>query len=91
MLLVGVCSVCESQSAGVRVCSNGHLVVLCYECEAVWRTPRADAPPAFPGHKAGSCTECDGSLWIEPAHWATEAEVRAAGWFDSVVAECGDQ
>lgn len=85
MHYVGFCSVCEGGSLGIRVCASGeHCVVLCDECDALWKSPDLKGKPTFPEQPKLPCPECGSSLVESPSHWADKKEVKAAGWSDAI-------
>lgn len=86
----GPCPMCEQGNVGFRVCSDGKTVVLlCDECEALWRDPGTISPstaeyPAAPDYRVPGQT-C--SVAGPEARWATRAEVDRAGWGGDIAGE----
>jgi hypothetical protein len=78
---VGPCPVCGDGLRGVRICC-GTPVILCDECDATWSSPALT--DRLPASTNPVCRECGESLWGEQSHWATHAEIEAAGWWPEV-------
>ena len=77
------CPICEAGLRGFRTCPQGHVVVLCDECEAIWINP-ADTRPQFSAPATAVCPVCGSDLFDSLAHWSDTQEIAAAGWQDSV-------
>ena len=88
MFYVGFCPLCEQGAAGVRTCGYpGHVVVVCDECDAMWRTPDLAGEPVLAGPADLACPRCGTSLQRPPARWATWEEIERAGWQDAVIGQ----
>jgi hypothetical protein len=83
MFFVDEGPICEGGLRGFRTCAQGHVVVLCDECEAMWIGP-AGSGPLFGAPHAVCCPECGSNLFDSPAHWSDTQEIAAAGWQDFV-------
>jgi hypothetical protein len=83
MYYVDQCPICEAGLRGFRTCPQGHVVVLCDECEAVWISPYGNGP-LFSAPPATHCPQCGSDLFDSHAHWSDTQEIGAAGWQDSV-------
>ncbi|MCO6455525.1 MAG: hypothetical protein J5I93_09535 [Pirellulaceae bacterium] len=85
MLYLGYCRHCGAGLLGLRRCGQGHLLVLCDECDALWQTSDLGQPPQFPPQPDLPCPHCGQSLNGPTAHWASLDEVRQAGWNDALI------
>lgn len=77
------CPVCRTGTLGVRRCADGKsLVVMCDECETVWKSPAListanaldAAPPNF------EVAELNIAIAGGSAEWAGHEEISAKGW-----------
>ena len=83
MYYVDQCPICEGGLRGFRTCPQGHIVVLCDECEAIWINP-TDTSPQFSAPSTAVCPMCGSDLFDNLAHWSDTQEIGAAGWRNSV-------
>jgi hypothetical protein len=83
MYFVDECPICEGGLRGFRTCPQGHVVVLCDECEALWTSP-AETRAHFSAPTAVLCPVCRSDLFDTHAHWSDTREIDAAGWQGSV-------
>lgn len=87
MFYIGFCPVCGEGLLGIRVCAGqGHGVVLCDECDAIWKTIEL-VEPTFSSDPDLRCPECGADLAQPPARWATRDEIEQLGWGDAIIGE----
>ena len=85
LYVVGDCSSCETGPLGVRICGGcGTPYLLCDECDALWDGIDLSQPPRFVAQPDLPCPSCGQSLGRKPGHWASFAEIEAAGWQTSI-------
>lgn len=88
MFYIGTCPFCEQGNLGVRICSKDcDAVILCDECEALWRSPDVSRNPVIPEQPNLPCPYCRGNLVDSPAHWAQFSEVYRLGWISAIKGE----
>jgi hypothetical protein len=80
---VGQCPVCAHGLCGIRVCRDEfglRGLVICDECEAIWREPELAEPPLYADPVAAVWPDYHHSLWGPYTHWATIEEIEQLGW-----------
>ena len=60
-----------------------HGLVICDECEAIWRTPDPQTPHELADAEHAVCPRCQTDLW-QRSHWASLDEVSRLGWTESI-------
>ena len=60
-----------------------HGLILCDECEAMWRNPQLSGSHQYPDHEQPVCPRCQISLW-EKSHWASSDEIARLDWSQHV-------
>lgn len=82
MLFIGLCRLCETGPLGLRSCGQcGRVVVLCDECDAVWRDANTAASPDMADAESLPCPYCDASLNAPPSAWASLEQCEQEAWF----------
>jgi hypothetical protein len=89
MYHVGSCPKCHQGLLGFRVCGGKerHLVILCDECDAVWKSPDTSRRASYPGQPELPCPDCGASLRKKPSRWASLRDIHKAGWDEQIVAQ----
>lgn len=91
MYYAGICSFCEQGALGIRICSSeNHALILCDECDAVWKSTDLSEKPVFPAQPDLPCPCCSGNLMVPPAHWASFGEIYQRGWISWVTGQTDD-
>lgn len=84
----GICPICDAGGLGFRRCSDGETIVLmCDECDSVWLDPRnTDAKKALRSEdsEGGVVTGLKCGVGGKLSGWATQEEIRTAGWINYV-------
>ena len=91
MYYVGICSFCEQGALGIRICSSeAHALILCDECDALWKSTDLTQKPVFPKQPDLPCPCCSGNLMLPPAHWASFGEIYQRGLVSIVTGQTTD-
>lgn len=59
--------------------TDPHGLIICDECEAIWRHPDLQIPHEYPAAEDAKCPRCQTDLW-QQSHWASLDEVSRLGW-----------
>jgi len=87
------CPICRAGAVGFRKCADGTTIVLmCNECDAVWKTPDGIAVDSalFPAAPNFVVQELDCSVAAPRATWAERQQIEASGWGEFVAGEGGE-
>ncbi len=81
---LGQCPICEGGLCGIRICGidspHPHGLVVCDECEAIWRSPDLSSPHQYTDSVDARCPVCARELWGENSRWADWDDVVRLGW-----------
>ncbi|MEZ6090606.1 MAG: hypothetical protein R3C05_21815 [Pirellulaceae bacterium] len=81
---IDYCPVCGAGLLGVRICGLGthdaHGLVVCDECEAIWKEPDVSTPHQYTDASDARCPKCALPLWGPQSRWATAEDLVYLNW-----------
>lgn len=80
----GEASNSELQSPPLDPVITPHGLVVCDECEAIWRQPDVASPHSYADPEHPLCPICGVPLWSDRCSWAGDEEIAELGWADAV-------
>lgn len=86
MYLKPICGVCASSTLQIVVCGDypDYFFVICEECDSAWETPELLGEPYYPEYNEWRCPNGKGTAKVPPSYAASEAQIRALGWWQYV-------
>jgi len=85
---IDYCPICGGGLCGIRICGIRdevpHGLIVCDECEAIWKTPDVSSRHQYPDAEDARCPTCERPLWGPQSRWANWDDCSELGWLDAI-------